>query len=204
MHISWLGKDSIKIQTKPFDKDITIVINPYKVETGTFPRSLAPNIAIFTRGSKDSITLSGEPFILDTAGECEKEGVLMTATHSNDSENTKIRIDSEGLSLGHLGMSKKQLSEKELSVLSGVDILIIPVGGDDSLDAEGASKAISNIEPRIIIPVAYKSDNQPKATSVDTFLKELGVPGDKEGNKVIIKKKVLPQEDIRVVILEKE
>ena len=93
MHISWLGNTAVKIQVKPFDKDVTIVIDPYKPEKGSFPRSLTPDIGLYTKGEKDSITLSGDPFVLDTPGECETKGVLITTVQSEKAEDIKIRLD---------------------------------------------------------------------------------------------------------------
>lgn len=204
MHISWLGSTAIKIQVKPFDKDITIVIDPYKPVSGSFPRSLAPDIGLYTRGEKDSITLSGDPFILSTPGECETNGVLISAVQGHEAAETMMRIDAEGLSLVHLGLAKKELTDAQLETLSGVDILLVPVGNDASYDAEKAAKAVNAIEPRIIIPMAFKSDNDPKANKVDAFLKEMGASGDSPEKKVIIKKKDLPQDETRVIVLGKE
>jgi L-ascorbate metabolism protein UlaG (beta-lactamase superfamily) len=204
MHISWLGNTAFKIQAKPFDKDVIIAIDPYKPETGDFPRSLTPNIGLYTRGEKGSVTLSGEPFILSSPGECETNGVLITSAQGHKANQTMLRIDVEGISVGHLGMTDKALTDKQLEVLSGVDILIVPVGGEGSYDAGQAVKAINTIEPRVIIPMAFQSDNNPKAKKVDSFLKEMGIPNDKEEKKVIIKKKDLPQDETKIIVLTKE
>ena len=204
MHISWLGNTAIKIQVKPFDKDVTVVIDPYKPEKGSFPRSLTPEIGLYTRGQKNSITLSGNPFILDTPGECETKGVLMNAVQGEKAKDIKIRIDAEQLSVGHLGLANKQLTEKELGVLSDVDILIVPVGGDNCYDAQAAAKAANSVEPKIIIPIAFKSENDPGAKPVEDFLKEMGITNQTPEKKFIIKKKNLPTEETQVIVLSKE
>ncbi|MBT4120435.1 MAG: hypothetical protein HOA57_01570 [Candidatus Magasanikbacteria bacterium] len=204
MHISWLGNTAVKIQVKPFDKDVTIVIDPYKPEKGSFPRSLTPDIGLYTKGEKDSITLSGDPFVLDTPGECETKGVLITTVQSEKAEDIKIRLDAEQMSVGHLGLANKQLTEKELEVLADVDILLIPVGGDDCYDAQTAAKAATSIEPKIIIPIAFKSDNNTNARPVEDFLKEMGVASTAPEKKFIIKKKNLPTEETQVIVLAKE
>lgn len=204
MHISWLGTTAIKLQTKPYDSEITIVIDPYKPEKGTFPRSLTPHISLYTRGEEHSVTLSGNPYTLSSPGEIDTHGVLVSSVQGHESHTTMMRIDVENLSLAHLGLTNKQPTTKQLEVLSGVDILCIAVGHPDSFDAEGAVKAVNAIEPRIVIPMAFKSDNDPDAKSVDAFLKEIGSKNDKPEKKVIIKKKDLPQEETEVIVLEKE
>jgi len=204
MHISWLGTTAIKIQTKPFDKEITVVIDPYRPEKGLFPRSLTPHMGLYTRGEKDSVTLSGNPFVLSTPGEIDVHGVLASAVEGHEPGNTMVRIDTEGLSLGHVGLTKKSLTEKQLAMLAGVDILCIPVGHPDSFDAEEAVKIVNAIEPRIVIPCAFKSDNDPEAKPIDSFLKEIGAKNNEPEKKIILKKKDLPQEELEVRILEKE
>lgn len=204
MHFSWLGSTAIKIQAKPFDKDVTIVIDPYKPKAGSFPRSLAPDIALFTKEQKGSVTLSGNPFVLEHPGECETNGVLVTAAQGHEPGSTLLRIDVEGISVGHLGCAKKELTNNQLAVLSGVDILCVPVGNGECYDAEQAVKAVNAIEPRIVIPIAFKSDNDPKAKDIKNFLKVMGATSSTPEKKVIIKKRDLPQDETKVVVLGKE
>jgi L-ascorbate metabolism protein UlaG (beta-lactamase superfamily) len=205
MHISWLGTTAIRLQAKPFDEDIVIVIDPYRPAKGDFPRNLMPHIGLFTRGEEETITLSGDPFLLSMPGEIDTKGILVSAVEGFDEKSTMLRIDAEQLSIGHLGLVNKQLTERQLNLLSDVDILFVPVGGKDCYDAEQAVKAVNSIEPRIVIPVAFKSDNDPDADSVEKFLKEIGSKNhEAPQKKVIIKKKDLPEEETRIIVLEKE
>lgn len=205
MHISWLGSTAIKLVAKPFDEEVVIVIDPYKPAEGSSPRSLTPQVAIYTHKSTDSITLSGEPFILDTPGECDIKGVLITTVDGHEEGQTMIRLDAEGMSLAHLGLANKSLNQKQREVLSGVDVLFVPVGGVDCYDAEAAVKAVNDLEPRVVIPMAHQSDNDPKSAPVSQFCKAMGIPVVSEPEtKVIIKKKDLPTEDTSVIVLAKE
>jgi len=204
MHISWLGNTAIKIQTKNFDKDVTIVIDPYKQQKGTFPRSLTPDIALYTRGEEDSLTLSGNPFVFSNAGEVDTKGILITSVEGHEPGQVMLRIDAENMTLAHVGMINKQLTSKQLEVLSNIDILCLPVGHKDGFDAESAVKLVNEIEPRVVIPYAFNSDNDPDAKSIDNFLKEIGSKNSEPEKKVIIKDKDLPEEDTNVIVLEKE
>lgn len=204
MHISWLGNSAIKIQTKPLTEDVVVVIDPYKPEKGNFPRSLTPQIGLYTRGEDGSITLSGDPFVLSAPGECETKGVLVTAVQGHEEGQVFFRIDSEYLSVGHLGNASKELTNAQLEVLSDVDILIVPVGGKDCYNADAAVKAVNAVEPRIVIPMFFKSDIDPTAEPASTFVKSFGAKDVVEEAKTIIKKKDLPQEDTRVIVLTKE
>ncbi len=205
MHISWLGGTTVKIVAKPFADEVIIVIDPYKPNEGTAARSFSPNVAIYTRGSDNSTTLSGEPFILDTPGECDIKGVLITSVIGSEPGQTMIRLDAEGVSLAHLGLANKTLNQKQREVLSGIDVLFVPVGGLNSFDAEEAVKTVNDLEPKVVIPVGHQSDNDPKSAPAAQFCKAMGVPIVTEPEtKVIIKKKDLPTEDTSVVVLAKE
>jgi len=130
--------------------------------------------------------------------------VLITAVEGHGEGEAMVRIDAEDMSLVHVGMINKQLTAKQLEILSNIDILCLPVGNKDSFDAEGAVKLVNEIEPRVVIPYAFNSDNDPDAKAVDTFLKEIGSKNGSPEKKVILKKKDLPEEDTDVVVLEKE
>ncbi len=204
MHISWLGDSCVKIQAKPFDKDVNIVIDPYKPEKGSFPRSLTPDIALYSAGEKGSITLSGKPFVLSTAGECETKGVLIASGRTDNPKKIIFRLDAEQISVGHLGYIDKEPSGATLEILNGVDVLMVPVGGKDCLDAEKAVKVVNTLEPRVVIPIVYQSENNPEYDKVDKFLKEIGHSNGKPEKKIILKKKDLPQEETDVIVLDKE
>lgn len=204
MHISWLGNTGIKLQVKQIDKDVTVVIDAYKHAKGNVPRSLTADIALYTRGEKEAITISGTPFVLSSAGECETKDVLITSAQTNEAGEYMLRLDAERMSIGHLGSIKKAPTAAQLAMLSGVDILFIPVGGETNLKPDAAAKLVSAIEPRIVIPIGQKSDNDPEAADVGEFLKQLGLPSEPAEKKVIIKHKDLPQEDMKVIVLTKE
>ena len=55
--------------------------------------------------------------------------------------------------MGHI---QDVLDEAQLEGIGVVDILIVPVGGNNyTLDAHAAVKIVNQIDPRIVIPVHY-------------------------------------------------
>lgn len=201
MHISWLGGTTIKLQTKNNDQDITIVIDPYKQEKGSFPRNLAPDIALFSRGEKNSITLSPQTFVIDTLGEMELKKVMVYSLPGF--EQIIFKINSEELNIVHLGNINKKIENGIMDKIGVPDILFIPVGGSPYLEIKDAVDLITAMEPRIVIPMAYKSDNEPNLKPIEDFLKESGLKPDIQDKKVIIKQKDLPQEETKLILLEK-
>ncbi|HLD61042.1 MAG TPA: MBL fold metallo-hydrolase [Patescibacteria group bacterium] len=203
MHLSWLGQTCVKLQTKNMDEDVTILIDAYKPAKGDFPRSFSPTVALFSHGQENAATLSQNPFVLDTLGECEIKNVMITAWPTN-AENIVYKINAEGLALVHLGRMHKKAELSELEKIGNIDILFIPVGnGSAYLSAEDAADLTTALEPRIVIPIAYQCDTDPAAKPVSEFTKELGLKPEVTDKKIIIKKKDLPQEETKLFILEK-
>jgi len=203
MHFNWYGSTFFRLKAKPKRKEIKILIDPYKPEEGSIPRSLKSDIVIKTRGEQETITLTGEPFEFSTPGECEKDNVLIYSVQGNKPDSSMVRIDTEGISVGHLGMAKKELTERQFSTLNGIDVLCIPVGAEEAYNVEEAIKTINKLEPRVVIPMAFQSENNPDADSIDEFLQELGEGSLEPTDKTIVKENNLPQEDTKVVVLEK-
>ena len=80
--------------------------------------------------------------------------------------------------------------------------MLIPVGGKYTINAAKAVEVISQIEPRIVIPMHYKVPGlKIDLDGVEKFIKELGLKPRQE-EKLKILKKDLPQEDMELVVLE--
>jgi len=203
MHISWLGQTCVKLQTKNVNDDVTILIDAYRPEKGEFPRSFSPDVAIFSNGDKDAATLSQNPFVINSLGEFEVKDVMIYSIAANN--NTLFKINAEGLTLVHLGRLTKPLENGDMEKFMGPDVLFIPVGGgDDYLDPKAAAALATALEPRVIIPIAYNCDTDPTAKPISAFIAELGLKPEATEKKVIIKKKDLPQEETKLIVLEKE
>ena len=87
-------------------------------------------------------------------------------------------MDIDGFNLLHLGDLGHELTDDTLEHLGTVDILMIPVGGFYTIDAETAAKVISSIEPGIVLPMHYKTPDGTGVTDivgVEKFLDEMGV-----------------------------
>lgn len=203
MHISWLGQTCVRLQTKFGDEDVVTIIDPYRPDSGEFPRSLSPQIALYSHGEEESVTLSQNPFVLSTLGECEIKEVMINTLPTAEG-NIIFKILAEQISLVHLGRLPKKPELEELEKIGTIDILMIPVGGGKNyLSAEDASTLITALEPRIVIPIAYQCDTDKGADPLSVFIKESGLKPDKTEKKLIFKKKDLPQDETKLMILEK-
>lgn len=207
MHINWLGQTCVRLQTKNLkDEDVIIFIDPYRPEKGDFPRNISPQVALFSAGADGSITLSQEPFVMDTLGEMEIKGAMIYALPGpSGSDQIVFKIIAEGLTIAHLGRIGKKLNTETIARLGSPDILFVPVGGEKNgtLEPEDAVATVTALEPRVVIPIAHSCDSDPKANPVNDFIKTLGIKPEATEKKIILKKKDLPQEETKMFVLEK-
>jgi len=67
-------------------------------------------------------------------------------------------IEAEGIRVCHLGFfGEEDINEEQLEALGRVDILLVPINGDKTINFKEAEKVIAKIEPKIVIPMAYDS-----------------------------------------------
>jgi len=214
MTITWLGQSCFKIQ----DKDATLVTDPYGESVGFKLPRLSADIVTTSHDHDDHNNVSavsgttGSPFIISGPGEYEVKGIFVygiPAWHDKSEgkergANTIYRIEVEGLSIVHLGDLGHTLSEETVAKLEGVDILLIPVGGKWTIGTNEAVLVISELEPRIVIPMHYKIPGlKVDVDPVDKFLKEMGASKAEKLPKLKIAKKDLPQEETKVILLER-
>lgn len=152
------------------------------------------------------------PFVIDGPGEYEYKDISAIGIPSfhdtnegkKEGLNTIYQVKFEDIVLLHLGdfgekMFRNDIKEK----LDEIDVLFLPIGGGTVLDAENAAKIASEIEPRIIIPMHYDTLAPAKKKEVmKTFFDEMGIREIKPEDKFTFKKKDLPIDETRVVVLE--
>jgi L-ascorbate metabolism protein UlaG (beta-lactamase superfamily) len=216
MQITWNGHSSFKIITKTPSGEVTLITDPFSKEIGfKFPKSSADIVTVSHDhyDHNNASEISGEPFVITRPGEYEVKGIFVYGFNTfhdekNGAERGKntiytMQLIDEGISLAHLGDLGHVLSNKDLENLEKIDILFVPVGGTYSLNAKQAVEVINQIEPRIVIPMHYKTpDLKIDLASVDAFCKELGACTEKT-SKFKIAKKDLPQEDMKIVVMER-
>lgn len=212
MDIVWLGQACFKLK----GKGATVVIDPFDPEfVGLkLPKDLTADLILQTHAHKDHSYTQGVSGAMEFTGpgEYEVKGVVVagiSSFHDNagGSErglNTIYNIYIDNLNVVHLGdLGQESLTEGQVAQIGEVDILLIPVGGVYTIDSKVAAKIVSQLEPKIIIPMHYKVDGLKfELEGVDNFLKEMGTEGITQEAKLVITKDRLPEEP-QVILLAK-
>ena len=213
MIINWFGQSCFKIQgeksviiTDPLSKDSDLKVSRLTADVVTVSDSNSKEI--------DAKAVKGistpEPFIVSQPGEYEVKSTFIYAINSNgDDPNEKkggniiYRLEIDLVTIAHLGSLNHPLTNGELERLEGIDILMVPVGGGDFLNAKQAAALISQLEPRMVIPMNYKIKGlKANLDSLDKFCKEIGICPTEEVSKFRVAKKDLPQEEMKVVVFQ--
>lgn len=213
MYIQWLGHSCFKIQDKTGPDGVTIVTDPFDKSIGLKVPGFEADIVTVSHDHHDHNNvgaLRGTPYVVKSAGEYDIKDVTIVGVDSFHDEksgkdrgaNVIFRFGLEGISIVHLGDLGHPLDNKQMELMAGTDILMIPVGGKYTLDFKQAVEVVGQVEPRIIIPMHYmvpglKLDIDP----ADKFIKEIGLK-PREEEKLKIAKKDLPAEDMELVILK--
>lgn len=225
MTITWYGQSCFKIETR----EAILAIDPFSKDIGLAPPRFHADLvlvshqhhdhnnvaAITLRSAKESGVNSDpeELTVIAGPGEYEVKGLAISGIPTfHDSRqgaergpNTVFRIETEGIAIAHMGdFGESSIREETLGALGNIDVLMVPVGGTYTIDAEAAAKAVKKIEPRIVIPMHYAlAGLKIKLAPAENFLKEYGASGLERLNKLNIKKKDLPEET-KVAILKAE
>lgn len=213
MIITHLGHACFRLQDKAGSEGTTLLTDPY-AGIGLSLTKTEADIVTISHAHDDHSNLGavkGSPFVIDVAGEYDIKNILIEGIDSyHDEEQGKLRggniiyrIEMDGISLVHLGDLGHMLESQQLEKLIGTDILFIPVGGKYTINAKQAVGVISQIEPRMIIPMHYQVPglNIEGLDEVDKFIKEIGLKPSYE-ERLRISKRDLPQEDMELVVFK--
>jgi L-ascorbate metabolism protein UlaG (beta-lactamase superfamily) len=206
MQITYFGLSSFKITSK----DRVAITDPFDKSSGLTPPRGAADLVFLSEKSNELYSctsgISGDPFIVDGPGEYDVKDHAINAVPVQTKDGRVITlylIDVEGIKILNLAHIKNlSLTDDEVEDLGEVDVLIVPVGGHDAMEAEDAAKVVNLLDPKIVIPSHYKTDGlKIAAESAEKFLRLAG--GKFETlDKLTIKKKDLDPEAARIVVLE--
>ena len=92
---------------------------------------------------------------------------------SQRGRNSIFVFEMDGLRIAHLGDLGHVLSQESVQALGAIDAVLVPVGGAYTIDAAGATQVVNQLNPRIVIPMHYKTPKVPATwpgTGVEPFL----------------------------------
>ncbi len=217
MHITWYGQSCFKIvfqgQKKSHQRS-SLMIDPFGKEVGLKLPKQEVDILLITHEHADHNNrevAKKDTFVIDSPGEYELRGIFMQGIPSfhdkkkgkERGKNTIYTIESEDVRVCHLGdFGQDELTDEQLKDIGEIDVLMIPVGGVYTINSQEATKIISQVEPRIVIPMHYQIPGlKVKLSDLGHFLKAIGEKKAVPEEKIVVQKKNLTTGEMRVVPL---
>ena len=208
MIITYDGVESVKVS----HGDLTIAINPISKESKFKLANFGSDIVLITANHPDfngveTATRQGkEPIVIKGPGEYEVCGMFVrgfaskTVHGGQERINTVYTFELDGIKVGFFGaISDKELDSSAKAEIGDLDVVFVPIGGDDVLGGEDSYKIAIKREPKIIIPIHFGSVGQKDALT--KFLKEADSSGLKPVDKLTLKRKDLLNKTGEVVVL---
>lgn len=189
MVLYWYGQNSVGLDSGGH----SLAVNPLDLEK-ELKSAKAAEVVLLSPAREVKAPARTNSFIVNNPGEYDVKGFFVLGL-DDFGGNIAYIIEAEGIRVCYLASCGQELSDAQLESLADVDILAIDVGETGEAN-EIASKIVNQIEPRIIIPIGYTASQKPS-----TFLKEMGASDVEPQNKLNIKKKDLPQEETRTLLL---
>lgn len=209
MELTWFGLSCFRLSERG---QATVITDPYNGHLGLPALKQKADIVTISHdapGHNYEPAVSGHKYAITGPGEYEIGGVFITgvATPRKDpSEKRNIIYVFEFLDItvAHLGDLDKVPTQTQIDALGQVNILLIPVGGGNTLNASQASELISMIEPNIVVPMHYAlEDLSLTLDPLDRFLKEMGITEAAPEPLLKLTKSSLPEETQIVVLAPK-
>ncbi len=212
MTLNYYGLSCFRLSST--SHDVSALIDPFDQSSGWKMPRLSADLVLFSGASGSDGAIKGKDgspaFTISSPGEYEVKNIFVYGVDAllknqkgkSPEHATLFVLAIDDVFVGHLGGLDRTLTEKELDQLGRIDILLLPVGGGSALDPQTALNVIGQIEPRIVVPMAYKlpglkADLRP----VEDFLKEYGTKDLQHEEKLKVMKKDLPAGDQKVVVL---
>jgi L-ascorbate metabolism protein UlaG (beta-lactamase superfamily) len=184
MIITYFGHSAFLVQAADGTR---VMFDPYLHGSYDGEMRYAPidetaDVVVASHGHADHAatdTIPGHPrvfmhLVAEIAGSVRLTGIELAHDDTGGSQrgkNTLTIMDDGDLRLVHAGDLGHVLDAATVKAIGRVDVLLLPVGGFFTIDHEQAAVTIEALDPRIIIPMHYKTDKLgfPIAT-VDPFL----------------------------------
>ena len=182
MKIKWLGHASFLITSDSGTKIITDPYTPggFGLDYGEIKEAADIVTVSHEHGDHNNVaTVGGNPEVVK--GVAEAKGLKFTgvptyhdeAGGSQRGNNVIFCFEVDGIRVCHLGDLGHQLSEQQVAEVGKVDIVLVPVGGNFTINADVATEVCSKLAPKVIIPMHYQNERCSSfpVAGIEDFLK---------------------------------
>lgn len=166
LEITWYGQSMFRIA----DAERSVVCDPTSPDTGYIYDPVDADIVLITHEHFDHNYregVSGNPRFVAATGDHRVGGLEVVGMPSfHDARGGRERgpniiysWEQSGMRIAHLGDLGEKPEKRIMDDLKNHDLLMIPVGGVFTIDGKEAAGLLSELSPRIAIPMHYKTED---------------------------------------------
>jgi L-ascorbate metabolism protein UlaG (beta-lactamase superfamily) len=193
MQIQWYGQSAFALR----GDGATVFIDPFGDMSGLVSRDLQfdyppiegvdADVLLVTHehGDHNAVeVIDGSPAVLRaTAGtHASPLGQIVGVASEHDDKagtergpNTIFVFTLDGVRVAHFGdFGQLALRDEQAAAVGDVDLLILPVGGGPTIDAEQAYAIVERLKPRWVVPMHYGTHRVNFLAPADDFLAKFG------------------------------
>ena len=202
MKLEWIGhacfrmtaQDGTVAITDPYDQSVGINMIPLKADLITMSHE--------HHDHNETSMIEGNPIIVHGPELAAVSGVTSRAVMSyhDDAQGEKrgrnyIRLfDIDGLKVVHMGDQGCMPREDVIEAIGNADVMLIPVGGTYTVDAQGAKAIIEAAKPKCVVPMHVKTKRCPYPIApVSEFLQVMDAQDAQAVDSVELTKGHVPQ-----------
>jgi L-ascorbate metabolism protein UlaG (beta-lactamase superfamily) len=205
--VKWLGHTCLRIR----GRDVAVLMDPATRAQGvTMPKQKADIVTLSLKQMAPAALagVDGEYTLIDGPGEYEVQDISINGirtkrgTNGSQDYNTIYLVRLEDMAFCHLGNLSQPLTDAQIATLGNVDVLFVPIGGGDSLTISGATEVIGQIEPRLVIPMRYRFDDEAGKRALGEFAAALGLSEVPREDRLNLRSKAALPETMSVTVLD--
>jgi L-ascorbate metabolism protein UlaG (beta-lactamase superfamily) len=214
MKVKWLGHACFAITSEAGPKIITDPYTPGAFGLNYSPVEEEADIVTVSHDHADHNNVSavkGKPQVVKGGGSHTSQGVEFHGIDSYHDDvrgkergaNTIFCFTVDGIRVCHLGDLGHALTKQNQADIGPVDLLLIPVGGNFTIDANIAAQTCRQLNPRIVIPMHYRNERCPDfpVAGIDDFLALMQRVRREDGSEAAFSSGTLPKA-MEVVVLK--
>jgi L-ascorbate metabolism protein UlaG (beta-lactamase superfamily) len=153
--------------------------------------------------------VGGDPIVIRSAGTHESpvgEVVAIASEHDDVAgtargSNVIMCFSVGGVRFCHLGdLGQAALRPEQVEAIGSVDVLFLPVGGGPTIGGESAADVVRALQPRLVVPMHFRTEAVNFLDPPDAFLKALGAPVvRRETNELVVEDALASGEQVALL-----
>jgi L-ascorbate metabolism protein UlaG (beta-lactamase superfamily) len=175
MKIKWYGHSCFSLQGIA----TTVILDPYGPRVGPLPTLSADVVAVthdhYDHNYDEAVERPHE--LIKAIGQYIVKDTIITgyptyhdqAKGADRGRNIVYLVEMDGARVAHLGDLGEPLPEDVAGFIHGVDVLMIPVGRNVTIELPEIKEAIAAVGAMVTIPMHYRTAASPPTTRMETI-----------------------------------